>query len=210
MSHEGQFVNLLLFHAYLFIMNKLGKLFILSAPSGTGKTTVVNALLKQMDPECALARVITYTSRKPRSGEVDGLDYCFISNTDFEQKIQEGFFIEYSCVYEAYYGSPWSIKKGLSEGISYILVIDRRGAELVIPQLACITIWMEPPSLPVLKDRLEKRAKDAPEVIKRRLEIAQKEMEQEQNCPCYQYCIVNNAFEKTVNELKTLIAGFLS
>ncbi|MEX0671927.1 MAG: guanylate kinase [Candidatus Babeliales bacterium] len=190
-------------------MKKQGKLFILSAPSGTGKTTVVNAVLGSMIFEYPLKRVITYTSRRPRQGEIDGVDYCFIAQHEFESKIQEGFFIEYSQVYDAYYGSPSSIKEGLSQGDSYILVIDRVGAQLVIPQMECITIWMEPPSLQALRQRLERRAKDEPGVIERRLEIAAQEMAQERQSPCYQHCIINDDFERTVYALRLLILSLV-
>ncbi len=190
-------------------MTKHGTLFILSAPSGTGKTTLVNELIKRMTSEHALERVVTYTSRAPRTGEQEGTDYCFVSKTEFEQKIKEGFFIEWSAVYDAYYGSPWSAQQRLQEGVSCILVIDRRGAQLVHEQLSCVTIWVEPPCLDTLKIRLERRAKDAPDVIAWRLEIAAQEMAQERANPWYEHQLINDEFETAVCELKKLVCRYI-
>ena len=105
-----------------------GTLFVISAPSGAGKTTLVREVLDRLRAELGLMRVITHTSKQPRTGEVQGVDYHFLSEEEFKQKIEEEFFIEHSTVYGAYYGVAKALFKKLDEGIHHIAIVDRAGA----------------------------------------------------------------------------------
>ncbi len=186
-------------------MNR-GKLFIVSAPSGTGKTTLINELLKRWNQKKSLKMVVTYTTRAKRDGEQDGIDYHFISESDFIKKIEANFFLEWSTWYNAYYGSPVSIIDDLKKGISYIAILDRVGAQKIKELYAfSILIWIEPPSLEILKERLEKRAKDNKTVIEERLKKAAIEIEQEKRNVLYDFHIINDDFEKTVHTLNIFL-----
>ena len=113
-------------------MSKIGKLFVVSAPSGTGKTTIVNYIIEKYGRYFNISRVITYTTKKPHESEQDGLDYYFLNEKEFVQKAKENFFIEHSKDYGHYYGSPVSIVHELNFGKSYILVLDQKGAKNVL------------------------------------------------------------------------------
>ena len=113
-------------------MYRRGKLFVVSAPSGAGKTTIVNFIVERYGHYFNLSRVVTYTTKKPHKSEKNGLDYYFVSKEEFEQKAKEDFFIEYSTAYGHYYGSPFHIVHDLDIGKSYILVIDQNGAKNVL------------------------------------------------------------------------------
>ena len=102
-----------------------GKLFIVSAPSGAGKTSLVDEILTRLRPKCPIDRCVTYTSREIRPGEQEGVDFCYVSPQEFEKRVQEGFFLEWSKEYEHYYGSPRQVENELRNGNSRILVIDR-------------------------------------------------------------------------------------
>lgn len=185
-------------------LNK-GKLFVISAPSGTGKTTLINAMVASHISGCPLKQVITYTTRKPRTGEINGVDYYFITIEDFKQKIQEGFFLEWSNWYHNYYGSARSILYEVAHGARLIIILDRQGAKSVrkIYPLAEL-IWIQPPSLELLKSRLIQRGDD-PQAIEVRLKKAAIELEQEKNDPFYDHVIINHSLEQTLIDLKALI-----
>ena len=178
-------------------------LFIISAPSGTGKTSLVAALLERMTPLMNIERVITYTTKTPRPTEVEGVDYYFVSENAFKDKIAQSFFIEWSTVYDAYYGSPRSILEKMSNGISSILIIDRPGAKRVLDQVPeAISIWIEPPSIEALEARLKFRNADSEQVVKRRIEIAHREMLEQKADPFYRYTCINDVFENALIELE--------
>ena len=186
---------------------QVGKLFILSAPSGTGKTTLVVELVERLKGRYALERIITYTTKKPRASEVHGKDYHFISEEEFRKKIDEGFFLEWSIAYGAYYGSPKNILQELNNGTSFIAVLDRQGAQAVKKQAnACILIWLRPPTLEDLKNRLCTRAQDSQEVIQYRLELAQKELEEELHSPLFDHTVINDDFNDALTALITIVA----
>ncbi len=183
-----------------------GKLFIVSAPSGAGKTTLVNAVLDKLSSKYPIERVITYTTKKPRAGEVNGRDYYFLSVLEFERKIKENFFLEWSTAYGTYYGSPRSIVTQLKKGTSYILIIDRRGAEQIIKQTNhAILIWIYTRNLDIVRTRLIKRGTENSAQIASRLIQAQKEIALEQQNRLYSYHILNDEFDDAVDVLEGLI-----
>lgn len=182
-----------------------GKLFVISAPSGSGKTTLVQAILKDATLQSVLKQTITYTTRPPRQGEIDGKEYHFISIDEFKEKVDENFFIEWSTWYDHYYGSPLSTLKSLKEGVSYVMVLDRPGAKDVFqtyPQ--AILIWINPPSIEELEKRLLARG-DSANLIKGRLQKAALEIQQEQDEQLYKYHIVNDNFDTALEQLTLII-----
>lgn len=183
-----------------------GKLFIVSAPSGAGKTTLVQKVLADCKQPCSLKRTITYTTRPAREGEVDGQDYHFISVDEFKEKITRDFFIEWSTWYDHYYGSPASTLQAVQEGASFIMILDRQGARDVAHTYPhAVLIWIEPPSIKELERRLRARG-DGDGIIQSRLNKAAIEIEQERNERLYQYVLINDDFEQALAELKKLIA----
>jgi len=187
-----------------------GKLFIVSAPSGAGKTTVISAVIKQLGDMYNLKQVITYTSRAPRKGEQHGIDYYFISHKEFEKKINEGFFIEWSDVYGNYYGSPTGIVDELAQGASYIIILDRMGA-LAIESIItdAILVWIYTKTLDILHERLIGRECNNKEQVDRRMIIAQHELDQERLLPLYHHHILNDEFEKTIKKMTKIIRNSL-
>lgn len=183
-----------------------GKLFIISAPSGAGKTTLVHRVLADLENEVTLQRVITYTTKAPRPEEKEGQDYHFVSKEQFDQLLGQGFFMEYSKAYTDYYGSPSCVIEGLSQGTSYILIVDRVGAQEIIKKVPdAILIWIETPSLEILRQRLADRRTDSPERIERRLFRAQQEITLEKTTPLYTYHMVNDLLNEAVSELKAIL-----
>lgn len=189
-------------------MYKPGKLFIISGPSGVGKTTLTNKALSFHSPEI-ISRVVTYTTRAPRAGDIAGVDYHFISPEDFKRKIDEGFFIEWSGAYQHYYGSAWHSIKGLEQGKSCIMILDRQGAQQVLSQVQATTIAILPPSLEVLEQRLQARATESATDIAKRLSLARLEIEAEKLDRLYTYYVVNTFFDVTLKNLTEIIASEL-
>lgn len=184
----------------------VGKLFIVSAPSGAGKTSLVSAVLHKIPSQFLIQRIITYTTKQPRLEEAPGIDYHYISISEFEQKIRERFFLEYSSVYEHYYGTPRSVLHEMQAGRSYIAIIDRIGAEKILAQCSdAVPIWIYTKSIMVLKERLLKRGTDNLEVIERRIIRAQKELELEERNRLYMYHIVNDDFDTALTQLYTIV-----
>ncbi|KKP29921.1 MAG: Guanylate kinase [candidate division TM6 bacterium GW2011_GWF2_30_66] len=182
-----------------------GKLFIVSAPSGAGKTSLVESVLDRLKPKCSIDRLVTYTTRDARPGEVNGIDFCFVTETEFEIRLQEGFFIEWSRDYGCYYGSPKTVEVDLLHGNSRILVIDRTGAKQLCEHvLDAVTIWIYTESICVLRDRLLNRGTNSLEQIESRLELARAELEQEFENKFYKYHILNDDFSKTVQNLEEI------
>jgi len=158
-------------------MNK-GKLIVFSAPSGSGKTTLVHYLLKERTD---LAFSISATSRKPRENEIDGKDYFFLSNEDFVSKINSGKFLEYEEVYNGkFYGTLLSeVEKNSENGKHVIFDIDVIGGiniKKLFPERT-LAIFVQPPSIKALEERLNNRGDDSPEEINKRVQKAIKEME---------------------------------
>ncbi len=181
--------------------NRRGLLFIVSAPSGTGKTTLAERLVERV-PNLRLSR--SYTSRSARQGEVDGVDYNFIRREEFEAMIARDAFLEWADVFGNLYGtSAADTERVLQEGQDLMLVIDVQGARQVrsrgLPQRA---VFVLPPSYGALERRLRGRSKDPEEAIQKRLDVASREV----RCfTDYDYVIVNDEFEPSVELLESIV-----
>jgi len=188
-------------------MQRRGKIFVISAPSGTGKTTVVNRLVEQFGGYFNISRVITYTTKKPHESEKHGVDYYFLSKDEFEKKTDDGFFIEWSSAYGDYYGSPKNIIDELEHGKSYIMVLDQVGGYNIIKTIPdSVLIWLSPVDFSVLKRRLLNRARDSVNTIEKRMGRAQEEVSVELMKAIYKYHIINEsslvAMKKVIKILK--------
>lgn len=181
-----------------------GHLFIISAPSGAGKTTLAKAVLGRHGD---MRYSVSYTTRKPRATEQDGADYHFISKQDFEKGIKKGQWAEWAEVYGNYYGtSDQFIVNGLSSGRDILLDIDVQGTIQILKKYPdSITIFILPPSIKILKKRLEMRGTDSPQVIDRRLAYARHEMAQKN---LYRHVIVNDNLSKAIEELSAIIEKY--
>jgi len=176
-----------------------GELFVISAPAGGGKTTIVNMLLKEIPN---LERVITCTTRKPRKGEKDKVDYFFLTKEEFENRIKEGRFLEYAKVHDNYYGTPKDeVEKLLNQGKDLILVIDVQGMKQIKEKMDIVSIFILPPSIDELINRMKKRG-ESEEEIKKRLETAKKEIPQ---WIFYDYVVINDILEEAKENIKNII-----
>ncbi|MBA3270590.1 MAG: guanylate kinase [Acidobacteria bacterium] len=183
--------------------NPRGSLFIVSAPSGTGKTTLVERLV-QMLPNLRMSR--SYTSRQARAGERDGVDYNFISRDAFEQRIHDSDFLEWADVFGNYYGTAASdVERMVVSGQDVVLVIDVQGARQVKARAMDHTaIFVMPPSFQALEQRLRGRSKDSEDQMQRRLDTARSEASSYVD---YDYVVVNDQLEPTVVRLQEIIAA---
>ena len=179
-----------------------GILFVLSAPSGAGKTTVAGRTLAVVE---GLRKSVSHTTRKIRPGETDGVDYHFIGEEQFHAMRERGDFVEWAEVYGKYYGtSSVEIKNALARGEDLLLVIDVQGAGHVraMKNLYSRSIFLLPPNLEELRNRLEKRGTDTPEAIKIRMDSSQKELEQKDQ---FDHRVVNDGLDKAVDEVRRII-----
>ncbi|MES1195732.1 MAG: guanylate kinase [Steroidobacter sp.] len=178
-----------------------GQLYVVAAPSGAGKTSLVRALLAQ-EPSARFS--ISYTTRKQRPTEQDGRDYFFVDKAKFEQMVAAGEFLEHAQVFDNYYGTSKSqVKQLLAQGANVILEIDWQGAQQVRKVMPdCRSIFILPPSREELERRLRGRATDIEEVIQRRLRDAVSDMSHWHE---FDYVVVNNDFEKALGELKSIV-----
>ncbi len=189
----------------------MSKLFIIAASSGAGKTTVVNALLKMPSMSDCLKRIITYTSRAARSDEIDGIDYHFVTTQDFEQKIKEGFFLEWSKAYGNYYGVSSSFLSDLKRGIACVAIVDQNGAKTLKARLPnSVAIWILTPDIGLLKQRLKARGKNSESDIMQRVFLAQQEQQEIEKSADYQYYLTNDILEKAVSRLESIVKQELS
>lgn len=180
---------------------KAGRLFLVTAPSGAGKSSLVAALLKA-DPTVHLS--ISHTTRAPRPGEVDGREYHFVTVETFEAMKEDNAFLEWAYVHGNYYGTSkkW-IESELSVGHDVLLEIDWQGAlqvKRLFPDV--VGVFILPPSVEALRERLNKRATDAPEVIARRLAGAGAEMV---HAGQFDYVIINDDFERAKEDLIAIV-----
>jgi guanylate kinase len=185
-------------------LSKLANLFIITAPSGCGKTTLVCALSKKM--ECSLKKSISYTTRKRRPNETNGEDYYFISRAEFQKKIAASDFLEYAEIYHHYYGTckKWVLEQ-LKSGVDVVLEIDWQGAHQIKCQFPdSVSIFILPPSLSVLQHRLYNRRQDTDSSIKQRLALAQSEI---RHYTEFDYLVLNDDLEKAVAALEHIILG---
>lgn len=181
-----------------------GELFILSAPSGTGKTTLIHMMKEALASAVTLAFSVSYTTRKPRQGEVDGRDYHFVDHATFQQRIDGGLFLEWAQVHSNFYGtSRDEVFPRLEQGIDVILDIDVQGAERVLAQHPdANSIFVLPPSYRDLEQRLTRRGLDTQEVIDRRLAVALQEM---QRYDRYRYVIINDDAKRASGVLAAIV-----
>ncbi len=187
-----------------------GKLFIISAPSGAGKTTLVEYMLKQIKDQYRMFRVLTYTTRAPRETEEHGKDFYYISQAEFEYKITQDFFIEWSNVYGCYYGTPCDVLDKIAQGASGLLIADRAGAKQIKAQAPeSVLIWIYTSSIEVLQQRLSERGTNTPEQITMRLALARDEIQQEDAHPVYQYHILNDDFHEAFGVLYKIMIEYL-
>ena len=175
---------------------------IVSSPSGAGKTTIVDAVLKR---DTSVSRVITATTRAPRTGEKNGVDYHFWTIKQFEQAIKKGQMLEWAQVHTHYYGIPKkSVDDLMKKGICPILVIDVQGARTVKAQYPdAATVFIVPPSLKELKNRILRR-NDNTQDIEIRLETAKKEM---QELDRYDYALLNDELAEAVDKMAGIVAA---
>jgi guanylate kinase len=178
-----------------------GKLYIISAPSGAGKTSLVKQLRAEMDK---LAVSVSHTTRPVRSGEANGLDYFFVSVDNFKDMINRQAFLEHAQVFDNFYGTAQqTVEDNLALGLDVILEIDWQGAQQVRNRLPdSISIFILPPSISVLRQRLQHRGQDVEEIIARRMRDAVTEMS---HYPEFDYLIVNDDFNLALNQLKSII-----
>jgi guanylate kinase len=179
----------------------LGKLYVVAAPSGCGKTSLVNALVDSFD---ALKISISYTTRAPRPNEVDDKHYHFVDQATFQSMVDDKAFLEHAEVFGYQYGTshPWVMKQ-LKKGIDIVLEIDWQGARQ-IRQLfpTAVSIFIVPPSRDILFERLKGRGQDAPEVIAGRMAEAESEM---QHLHELDYLVVNDDFDQALEDLHHII-----
>lgn len=185
-----------------------GKLIIFSAPSGTGKSTIIGRLMEHT--ELRLAFSISCTSRPPRGTERNGVEYYFVSPEDFRAKIEAGEFLEYEEVYkDRYYGTLRSqVDKQLSEGQNVVLDIDVNGGCRVKEAYGdrALSVFIQPPSVEELRRRLESRGTDAPEVIEQRLARAEFELG---IAPKFDHIVVNDNLDTAVEKALRIVKDFI-
>lgn len=181
----------------------VGTLYIVSAPSGAGKTSLVKALLES---EKTLRVSVSYTTRSMRPGEVDGVNYTFVDVTEFQRKINAGLFLEHAEVFDNYYGTSrlW-VEAQLAQGMDVVLEIDWQGAQQVrrlMPQT--VSIFILPPDKSTLEQRLRGRGQDSEAVIAQRLQEAVTEMSHYGE---YDYVVVNDDFDVALGDLRAILAA---
>lgn len=180
-----------------------GSVFLIVAPSGAGKTSLVKAMLAQR-PQMELS--VSFTTRAPRPGEADGIDYHFVHRDEFLRRRDNGEFLEWAQVHDNFYATSrdW-IAQRVAAGREIVLEIDWQGAAQVQRLLpAVVGIFIAPPSIAELRARLTRRGQDAPEVIERRVAAAETELQQAHR---FQYVIVNETFELALAQLLSIVDG---
>lgn len=179
-----------------------GTLIILSAPSGTGKTTILKQVMARVGN---LAFSVSHTTRKPRKGEVDGKDYCFVSRAGFEKMIAAGAFLEWAEVHDNYYGTALEpLRSQLELGNDIVLDIDVQGAAIIRAEkrLPAVHVFITPPDLHELERRLRGRGTEDEATVVKRLRNAAEEMKA---CTAYDYVIVNDLVEHAAEVLCSII-----
>ena len=183
------------------MMNNKGLLIILSAPSGCGKDTVFQEIKKIRND---VVESVSATTRKPREGEVDGVNYYFKTESDFQLMVVNDELLEYARYNNCYYGTPVSeVEKAIDNGKICFLIIDVQGAQSILKvRPDAITIFLLPPSLEVLEKRLVNRSTNDIEDVKNRMTIAKREIDM---APLYKYSVVNDDLEECVNKINEII-----
>ena len=181
--------------------HKTGAILVLSGPSGAGKSSLLKEVIGDIG-ECYFS--ISTTTRPIREGEIDGVHYHFVEESEFKKDIEDEFFLEYAVVHSNYYGTSIKpVKKALKAGKLVIFDIDVQGNATIINRLGDITtsVFISPPTLSELKKRLEARSTDAKDVIERRIEMAKREM---QRVSEYDFLIVNDNLQEAAKTLKII------
>jgi len=179
----------------------MANIFIISAPSGAGKSSLIEGLIAK---DNAIKKSISVTTRQPRSGEQNGQHYFFTSEADFQTRINDGEFLEYALVHGNWYGTSKAlVEKELGKQNDLILEIDYQGAQAIREQFpSSISIFILPPNKTVLRSRLEKRNTDDIATIEQRLNAASNEIS---HISDYQYAIINNNFDEALAELVAIV-----
>jgi len=185
-------------------MNRIrGNLFVVSAPSGAGKSSLLRALLER---EPGLSVAVSHTTRAPRPGEQDGAHYHFVDKAAFGAMVERGEFLEHAQVFDNFYGTSESaVRTPLEQGRDLVLEIDWQGARQVRQRFpeAC-GIFVLPPSVKALRERLNRRGQDSEEIIQRRMRDAEAEIS---HYPEYDYLVVNDDFEQAVDALRCIMTA---
>lgn len=187
------------------IMDKQNiNIFVISSPSGGGKTSLIKKLLEDPRSEGTVLS-ISHTTREKRLNEKDGVDYFFTDKKSFEDKIKKNDFLEYATVFDNYYGtSQETVNTLVSQGKTVILELDWQGAKQVKSKIPCYLIFLLPPSIDDLKKRLIDRNLDESEIIEKRINEAKNEIS---NSKIYDFLILNDNFEMALQDLKSIIFG---
>ncbi|HZH71666.1 MAG TPA: guanylate kinase [Mariniphaga sp.] len=182
-----------------------GNIFVISAPSGAGKTTIIKNILQEI-PDLSFS--VSATTRKKRDNEIDGVDYFFLSEEEFKRKIDENAFLEWEKFYDYYYGTPKDfIDEKIKNGKSVLLEVDVKGAlriKSIYPE--AILVYIYPPSFEVLVERLKKRKTEDETELKKRVERAKMELSHKDK---FDYLVVNEDLNTAVLEVKSLIKKIL-
>ncbi len=181
---------------------KRGKIIVYSGPSGVGKGTIKEKIFS--DNIFNLIFSVSATSRKKRAGEKEGIDYFFLSENDFKKKIEEDYFLEWATFANNYYGTPLNfVNQKLNEGYNIFLEIELAGAKQIISKMPdAITIFISPPSIEELRQRLLKRGTESIDTINKRIEIAKNELEEKQ---IFKYNIINDNINDTYKNIKEIL-----
>lgn len=179
-----------------------GMVFVVSAPSGGGKTTLVSEVIKAFPGE--LFQVVTCTTRRPRAGEVNGKDYWFLTEKEFEEKRKNGGFLEYTNTFDHFYGTLKSSIEELQKKGSVFLVIDVKGVMAIKKEMKTISIFIEPPSMLELERRIRGRSSDDEKELEKRLIRAREELKMKDH---YDYTLVNDDFAIAVEVIQSIIIG---
>ena len=182
------------------VNKKSSNLVIISGPSGSGKTSICNELTKST----RVIQSISYTTRKPRDGEKDGVDYCFVEKSEFEKLVQEGKFIEHAEYCGHLYGTPIGpVREVAEDNKIFILAIDVKGALQVMKKRPdAVFIFIKAPDDETLKQRLKGRLTEEDEIINKRFKAAKKEMEASKH---YDYCVINDRLDDAVKEIEGIL-----
>lgn len=182
-------------------MDLKGFLIVVSGPSGAGKNTLINSVIPSIPN---LQYSVSATTRKPRAGEIDGVDYFFVSDEEFDQMITDGEFLEWAEFVGNRYGTPKTfVQEKINQGKTVIMDIDIQGAQQVRQKMAeAVFVFLLPPTWEELRNRLIKRGKDPEEAITKRLEVSFTELS---NIVDYDYFIINDQLEKATERLETII-----
>jgi guanylate kinase len=184
-------------------MSGSGSIFVVSGPSGVGKSTIIRHVRETVP---LLGYSVSHTSRKPRGAEVDGVDYHFVDRDTFSRMIEKGEFVEWAEVYDDYYGTSVSALEGpISKGLDIIMDVDAQGAKNIKSNFEKSTlVYILPPSMKGLEKRLKTRGTEGEEAFQTRLGKALKEIK---NCLWYDYIIFNDELVGAVEEMKSLITA---